>query len=174
MPTALVKHCNSHNISSSCWSWLHNITEGWHEQVESKSNTAPNSRPSHADSPRSSSSVLTSGDDSVMPHQIVEHEYEMHMPILARPRPYWRFPNATEAYRAAHPSPLRSASSSNSRQLTYQHSSAVAPQSVASSDGGVHGERVLTDDSGLQLMGSVVMADGEERIKLSEDDLRVC
>jgi len=33
---------------------------------------------------------------------------------------------------------------------------------------------VLTDDSGLQLMGSVVMADGEERIKLSEDDLRVC
>eukprot|EP00892_Ulva_mutabilis_P010747 jgi/Ulvmu1/8044/UM004_0281.1 len=142
-------------------------------EVESKSNTAPNSRPSHADSPRSSSSVLTSGDDSVMPHQIVEHEYEMHMPILARPRPYWRFPNATEAYRAAHPSPLRSASSTNSRQLSYQHSSAVAPQSIASSDGGAHGDRVLTDDSGLQLMGSIVTVNGEEAMKLTEDDLRL-
>lgn len=142
-------------------------------EVESKSNTAPNSRPSHADSPRSTSSVLTSGDDSVMPHQIVEHEYEMHMPILAGPRPYWRFPNATEAYRAAHPSPLRNSSASSSRQLSYQHSSAVAPQSMPSSDGGVHGERVLTDDSGLQLLGSVVTVDDGECVKLSKEDLQL-
>lgn len=142
-------------------------------QVESKSNTAPNSRPSHADSPRSTSSVLTSGDDSVMPHQIVEHEYEMHMPILAGPRSYWRFPNATEAYRAAHPSPLRSASSANSRQIPYPHSSAITPQSMPSSDGGVHGERVLTDESGLTLLSSVVTVDGDESIVLSKEELQV-
>lgn len=74
-------------------------------QIESKSNTGGGSRPSAFDSPRSSSSVLTSGDDSVMPHHVeahVEQQYEMLMPLLPHPSPYWRYPNATEAYRASH------------------------------------------------------------------------
>lgn len=44
---------------------------------------------------------------------------------------------------------------------------------MPSSDGGVHGERVLTDESGLTLLSSVVTVDGGESILLSKEELQV-
>lgn len=49
----------------------------------------------------------------------------------------------------------------------------MTPQSVTSSDGGLHGDRVLTDDSGLQLLSSVVTTDDGESIKRAKEDLQV-
>jgi hypothetical protein len=93
-----------------------------------------------------------------MPHTLAEHEYELHMPILANPRAYYRFPNATEAYKG--------------------HRLAVSAQSTAlssavSSDGGGQTERVLTDDSGLQLTGSTVTYNEDSTVELTADQLKV-
>lgn len=141
-------------------------------QVESKSNTAANtSRPSHADSPRSSSSVLTSGDDSVMPHQIVEHEYELHMPVLPNPRPYWRFPNATEAYRSGAVS--SQTGHTGQRLALNQPSTALSSVQSSHSDGGLHADHVLTDDSGMKLTGSRVSYNGGKPVEFTADQLQV-
>jgi hypothetical protein len=175
-----------------------------HVQIESKGNTAEGSRPSNTDSPHSSNSVLTSGDDSVMPHHVeshVEQQYEMLMPVLPRPSPYWRYPNATEAYRNSHPhrspslkgtvagagvapaSPIGPLLTSQHLPLV-QHSTAMAfaaapscvgrPSSGGSFRAKVGVDRVLTDDSGLRLLSSVVnINDGKGQRVVSEDDLEV-
>ena len=140
---------------------VYKLASAWHPvQVESKGNTAGStSRPSHADSPRSSSSALTSGDDVVMPHTLAEHDYELHMPLMANPRAYFRFPNATEAYR--------------SHRLAVSQQSAALSSGVSSQSDGGHTERVLTDDSGLQLTGSTVVYNGCQTKQLEADSLKV-
>lgn len=129
-------------------------------QVEGKGNTVGStSRPSHADSPPSSSSALTSADDCVMPHTLAEHEYELHMPLMANPRAYFRFPNATEAYRSH-------------RLAVSQQSTALSSGLSSQSDGG-HAERVLTDESGLQVTGSTVVYNGCQTKELPAASLKV-
>lgn len=95
-----------------------------------------------------------------MPNTLVGHEYELHMPMLANPRAYYRFPNATEAYR--------------SHRLAVSHQSTVLSSAVSSQSDGAHAERVLTDDSGLQLTGSsIVYNGGETTVELTADNLKV-
>ena len=150
-----------------------------------------------------------------MPHTVeahVEQQLEMLMPILPHPAPYWRYPNATEAYRAslrsasgrhmAPPTPPTSAGGSSatggttsvaastgaapaanplappvhalgqnpmSHSMANAFASTVSPrrQSGGGSSGSFHVrgdgamERVLTDDSGLQLLQSVVTGETE-------------
>jgi hypothetical protein len=129
-------------------------------QVENRGTSAGTSRPTHAESPRSSSSAMTSGEDCVMPHTLAEHEYELHMPIMANPRAYFRFPNATEAYRSH-------------RLAVSQHSGALSSALSSQSDG-AHGDRVLTDDSGLQLTGSTVVYNDVSSVELTAEQLKVC
>ena len=187
-------------------------------QVESKSNTG-RSGPSGMDSERSSSSILTSGDDSVMPHAVeshVEQQYEMLMPILPHPSPYWRIPNATEAYRAAHrspsgrhmappvatgppssggppvdksplgPAPAAPAAAHNAMahssanvfavdRALLRRPSGAGSFHASAGDSGAVGDRVLTDDSGLQLLGTTITrtSEGDEQSTLAADDLAV-
>jgi hypothetical protein len=100
-----------------------------------------------------------------MPHQIVEHEYELHMPVLPNPRPYWRFPNATEAY--------KNTSGGGQRLALSQQSTALSSVQSSHSDGGAHTDRVLTDDSGLTLLGSSVCINGERTVNYDTDQLKV-
>jgi hypothetical protein len=144
-------------------------------QIESKSNTAMGSRPSNLDSSPSSSSVLTAGDDSLMPPH-VEVEYELHMPILPQPRAYWRCPNATE-YTKAHGAPGHLASfagsSARSPAMAAAASSALA-DALVSTGGSVTSERVLTEASGLRLVKSIVeYEDQAEACELLEGELEV-
>jgi hypothetical protein len=128
-----------------------------------------------------------------MPHAVeqhVEQQYEMLMPILAKPNPYWRYPNATEAYRSMHRSPSTKGAvvigPGSSPLATQQHSSAVANmiglgQTSAGSGASFHAhaamDRVVTDDSGLQLLQSTVRdEDGKVTrvLESSELDVRAC
>ena len=94
-----------------------------------------------------------------MPHTLAEHDYELHMPLLANPRAYYRFPNATEAYRG--------------HRLAVSQQSVALSSAVSSHSDGGHVEQVLTDDSGLQLTGSTVLQNGVTSVELSAEDLKV-
>jgi hypothetical protein len=105
-----------------------------------------------------------------MPHAVeqhVEQQYEMLMPILARPRPYWRYPNATEAYRSMHRSP---STGKGTGPLAVHPGSGTSFLSHAGVD------PVVTDDSGLHLLQSTVQ-DEDGRVahvlQASELDVRV-
>lgn len=96
----------------------------------------------------------------MMPHTLAEHEYELHMPMMANPRAYFRFPNATEAYRSH-------------RLAVSQQSTALSSAVSSQSDGGPV-ERVLTDDSGLKVTGSTVVYNGVKTVQLTAENLKVC
>lgn len=157
-------------------------------ELESKATSVSrNSRGDRPDgaaegSPRSSTSSLLSGDDSIMPH---DYEYQMFMPVFPGPHAYRRHPNATEAIRGslhhatsvgASPPPSLEPDSAPMPAAMSQLPVGGSPELSFSSRDAPEGADafVATDDLGLQLLESVVQYEDERPDReLKAAELRV-